>query len=105
MDDIELRKVLLKIGISSNTIGYQFILEAIKILKTQQIHTNIIDVYEMISIKTNSTRYYVERGIRNCIRSAYRRGNALSKIYNRQPVNGAFLYDIVFNFDIFSEVN
>ena len=106
MEDIEIRQVLLRIGISYHTKGYQFILEAIKILRKQQIHTNIIDIYEMISNKTNSTKNYVERGIRSAITTAYKRGTVLSKIYNRKPVNAAFLYDMVFNFDIFlNEIN
>lgn len=106
MEDIKIRQALLKIGISSHTKGYQFILEAIKTLKKQQIHTNIIDLYEMLSIKTDSTRSYVERGIRSAITTAYNRGTILSKVYNKKPVNAAFLYDMVFNFDIFlNEIN
>lgn len=103
-EDIRIRKILIKIGISSHLQGYHYILEAIKILKKQKIHTNMTTIYEMIYKKADATsKCAVERAIRHSIEQAYKKGKVINKIYGEIPDNIAFLYDLVFNIDVIEE--
>jgi hypothetical protein len=100
-NNIRLRKALIKIGISSNVLGYHYILKAVEILKKQKIHTNIGTIYEMIYKENNAiSKGAVERAIRNAIKTSYKRGQILKRIYDIIPDNSVFLYDLVFNIDI-----
>lgn len=103
--EIETRRLLLKIGISSNTLGYYYILEATKILKKQRIHTNIISVYEMICKRLDGKSLSaVERCMRYALQTAYKKDNELSEVYSECPTPAAFLYDLAFNLDVFLKV-
>lgn len=101
--DKELRKFLLRIGISSNIQGYHYILDAINFISKQKIHTNITTVYEFICKKHETTPSAVERSIRHAIQQSYKKIPTLNLIYHVIPDNSVFLYDLVFNFDILLE--
>lgn len=103
-EEIKMREMLMKMGISANLKGFRVILDAIEILKTQQIHTNITTIYDFIGKKEGSSSSDIERAIRYSITRAYINGNILRKMYKRKPNNSAFLYDLVFNFDVFENL-
>lgn len=100
----EIRKVLMEIGISSNRCGYHYIIRAVEILKAQRIHTNLGTLYEIIGKENDKGKSLIERDIRYAIQKAYEKSAKLKYIYAKKPNNSAFLYDLVFNFDIFKEV-
>lgn len=104
MNDINLRKLLMKIGISANIQGFYFILEAINILGKQKIHTKTTFLYEMICKKYGKSASSVERAIRHAVTKAYKQNDILKQIYSTIPDNSVFLYDLTFNFDIFEEI-
>lgn len=101
----QLRLLLFKLGIYSNLQGYHYILKAVEILKKQKIHTNITTIYEMIYKKTeNSTSpSAVERAIKHAITSSYKKNESFKKLYPKAPSNSEFLYDLIFNIDIFKK--
>lgn len=104
-EEIEIRQILLKMDITSNTLGYHYILEAIKILRKQGIHTNTITLYEIIEKRLHAkSTSAVEKAIRYSIETSWTKNTILTKIYSKKPVVSAFLYDLVFNFDIFLKV-
>lgn len=103
MEEKEIRKFLLKAGISSNVQGYFYILDAFEIIKNQKIHTNFTTIYKMLSDKYLKTYYSIERAMRYSIRQAYKTGGVLNKIYSKIPDNSVLLFDLVFNFDILKE--
>lgn len=100
MENIEIRKLLLNIGISSNIQGYHYIIRAVEIIKKQKIHTNTTTIYEIVSKEYETTPSAVERGIRHAIQKSYKKCQTLNEIYQGIPDNSVFLYDLVFNFDI-----
>lgn len=104
MENINLRKLLIKIGISANVKGFHYILEAINILKEQKIHINITEIYKMISKKYDNTPSAIERAIRHAIDKSYNENDMLKKIYLVKPDNSVLLYDLIFNFDIFASI-
>ncbi len=104
MENKNIRKLLIKIGISSNIKGFHYILEAIDIIKAQKMHTNMTTIYEIICKKYNNTSSGVERAVRHSISKAYKKTDILKKIYINVPDNSVFLYDLVFNFDIFADI-
>ena len=106
MENIDLRKLLIKIGISSNIKGFHYILEAVNIVKSQEEHIKIMKVYKMIHNKyENDTNIStIERAIRHAIRIAYQQNDLLKSIYSTIPNSSAFIYDLVFNFDIFMSI-
>ena len=99
MNNINLRRLLLKFGISSNLQGYHYILDCINILSNQQIHTNVSTLYEWISKKYGKNATAVERAIRHAKNKAWEKGT-LKIIYCILPDNADFLYDLYFNFDV-----
>lgn len=101
----QLRLLLFKLGIYSNLQGYHYVLKAVEILKKQKIHTKITTIYEMIYKKTeNSTSpSAVERAIRHAITSSYKKNESFKKLYPKAPSNSEFLYDLIFNIDIFEK--
>lgn len=101
----QLRLLLFKLGIYSNLQGYHYILKAVEILKKQKIHTKFTTIYEMIYKKTeNSTSpSAVERAIRHAITSSYKKNESFKKLYPKAPSNSEFLYDLIFNIDIFKK--
>lgn len=98
----EVRKVLLKLGITSNLQGYHYIIEAFKIIQKQKIHTNITTIYAMVGKKLDNTPTGVERGIRHALQKSWKT-ETLKKIYTKMPDNSVFLYDLYFNFDIMKD--
>lgn len=100
MGNLELRKLLLYIGITSNLRGYHYIIKAVEIIKKQKIHTNMYTVYEMISKGTDVTPGAVERAIRQAIKKSFNCNERLNKLYSNKPNNAEFIYDLVYNFDV-----
>lgn len=99
---MEIRKILLKMGISANLKGYHYILEAVEIIREQTEKKNILEIYQQVCEKCQSkSAQAVERAIRHSIEVAWNKQTMISKIYNKKPVNSALLYDLVYNFDIF----
>lgn len=103
--DFQLRLLLFKLGIYSNLQGYHYILKAVEILKKQKIHTKITTIYEMIYKKTENSisPSAVERAIRHAITSSYKKNENFKKLYPKAPSNSEFLYDLIFNIDIFKK--
>ena len=104
MENKNIRKLLIKIGVSSNFKGFHYILEATNIIKKQKIHTSMTTIYEMIHKKYGGDYAGIERAIRHAIGKAYKQNNVLKKLYSKIPDNSVFLYDLVFNFDIFLDI-
>lgn len=102
MNNRELRKALLKLGISSNLKGYHYIIKAVEIIKKQKIHTNMTTIYNMIAKEEENTYSGVERSIRHSLQKSWEHG-MMKKIYNETPDNSAFIYDLYFNFDIIKD--
>ena len=102
--NMKLRKLLLKIGISANNKSFFYILEGYDILNKRQIHFSMMNLYEMIARKFGENPNTVERLIRHRIEMSYKKSQILQNIYSKTPTNSKFLYDLVFNFDIFEEV-
>lgn len=104
MKNRKLRRILMKIGISANLQGNEYILQAVEIIKRQKIHTNMITIYEKLSNKNNKTSFQIERAIRYAITKAYKEHIGLKEIYDQIPNNSVFIYDLVFNLDVFEEI-
>lgn len=100
----ELRKVLLQLGISSNNIGFNYIIQAVNIIQKQRIHTAMSTIYSELANSNNTTTYAAERAIRYAITKSYKKNKILQQIYNNKPDNASFLYDLAFNLDIFISV-
>lgn len=101
-EEFKIRQMLLKMEISANALGHHYIIEAIKILRKQRIHTNTATLYKMIEKRLHAkSATAVERAIRYSIQSSWIKNSILTKVYFKKPVTSAFLYDLVFNFDIF----
>ncbi len=103
MEDIDLRMILIKTGISSNLRGFYYILDAVNFIREQKIHTNMTTVYEVISKKYDATVCAIERAVRHAVKKSYKNSNILKDIYEDAPDNAEFLYDLVFNFDVFEQ--
>ena len=97
------RRILIKLGKSSNIKDFYYILKSIEIVKKQQIHTNITTVYEMLSKNDENTKYGIERSIRNSIAHSYKTNIVMKRIYADKPKNANFIYDLAFNTDIFEK--
>lgn len=104
MENFELRRVLLKLGICSDVQGHTFIIEGVNLIKKLQIPINISEVYKDIANQYNTTSSKVERAIRYITEISYRKGDILKLIYNKEPDNKQLLCDLVFNFDIFYDL-
>lgn len=104
MENMELRKVLIKIGIASNVKGFHYILEAINIIQNRPTHTKITYIYQTIGEKFNDTSSRTERAIRHAIEKSYKENGILKKIYSTKPDNLVLIYDLIYNFDIFLDV-
>ena len=99
---MKLNKILIKIGISADKLGFNYIIDAVNFLRKQKIHTNVTTIYEQLSKSKNvKSKFSVERAIRYAIEQAYKDNIILRKIYTTKPDNSAFLYDLVFNLDVF----
>jgi len=102
-ENMQIREVLIKLGISSHLQGFHYIIQALEILEKQQIHTKLLTIYRMIGKKNEKPYGAIERSIRHAIQTAYKNNNNLKTIYTIIPDNSAFLYDLYFNFDIFED--
>lgn len=102
-NDYMIRKILIGLGISSNLLGFNYILESVKIVKKQQIHTNIVTIYEMLSKLVDNNKANIERSIRHAIIYAHKKNKLMQKIYINKPMNSSFIYDLAFNIDIFQK--
>ena len=101
----ELRKVLLRLGISSNLEGFNYILAAVNIIENKKGKVKLTEIYEKICrLEKAKTKHSVERAIRYAIELSYKNNKYFREIYYKKPVNHAFLSDLVFNFDLFKEV-
>ena len=104
MKNIDLRKLLIKLGISSNLKGFHYIIESVNIIRNQKKHIRMTDVYKKVSKSYENTPNAVERAIRHAIDKSYKENNFIKKIYSFKPDNSAFLYDLALNFDIFLDI-
>lgn len=105
MENRKLRELLLNLGFYSNLQGYHFIIEAYNIISKQKIHTSMTTIYEKIGKEFEKSPSSIERGIRTTIEKSFKNGR-LNEIYNKNPKNSVFLYDLCFNFDIIeSKIN
>lgn len=99
-------EILLKLGITSKLKGYHYILESIKILKNQTRFQNIMFIYELVAKNYKTNYLCIERNIRTCVISSYFRKNILHNIYGKKPDNKSFIYDLIYNKEIFEkEIN
>ena len=73
MNNMELRKLLMNLGIYSNLEGYHFVLAALEILSKQKIHTNVTTVYQMIGKDIEKNPSAIERGIRHTILKCWKK--------------------------------
>lgn len=105
-ENISIERILIKIGVSAHMKGFNYIITAYNFLKKQQIHTNTTTIYKYVANNNDNSisSYSVERAIRQCIISAYKKNNIFKKIYSEKPINAAFLYDLVFNEKVFIDV-
>lgn len=104
-NNFQLKLLLFKLGIYSNLQGYHYILKAVDILKRQKTHTKITAIYKMIykKIEDSTSPSAVERAIRHAITSSYKKNENFKKLYPKAPSNSEFLYDLIFNIDIFKQ--
>ena len=99
---MKLNKILIKLGISADKLGFNYIIAAINFLTKQEIHTNTMTIYEELCKAENArSKTAVERAIRCSIKQAYKNNIILQRIYTNIPDNSAFLYDLAFNLDVF----
>lgn len=91
-------KIKLKnIGVKSNLKGFNYILEAISIIRKNEM-TQMNEIYTHIVAKYNDTPSKIERAIRNAIEVAFIENNSLKSFYDKKPNNKVFLNDfVVFN--------
>ena len=102
-EEYRVRKVLLKLGISSNLRGYKYILTILPMLETRNKIT-MGEVYKNVYKKDKAKSLCdIERGVRHAIEKAYKSRPLLKNIYGRQPRVKEFLYDLLYNIDIFEE--
>ena len=104
MNEKELRHLLIKVGISANIQGFHYIIKAYDIIKCNKLNINITKIYKMIADEYTTTAGAVERSIRFAVERSYQKSENIKKIYEIKPEVSVFLYDLVFNFDIFQEI-
>lgn len=98
----DLRKVLLKLGITSNLYGYQCILTGTELVKKGT--TKITDVYKKVyKILRATSDGAVERNIRHAIDISCSKKDYLINIYEKRPTPSVLLNDLAFNLDLFLE--
>lgn len=95
-----IRKILLKLNISSNTESFDYILQALTLIY-EDYQIKVSDIYKIIGKKENKRSGTVERAIRYAIQKSFKKNKNIQEIYGECPTNGAFLYDLLFNRDIF----
>lgn len=98
----DIRKVLLKLGITSNLYGYQCILTGTELVskgvtKTTEVYRRVCKILKATSAGA------VERNIRNAIEISYKKTDCLKRIYFKKPTPSVLLNDLVYNIDLFLE--
>lgn len=99
-----LKKVLLRLGITSKLRGFHYILKAVELIKEERLHRNITEIYETVAEEFDTNKFIVERSIRSAMQIAYNKKKTISEIYGYKPDNSSFLYDLVFNLDVFEDM-
>lgn len=66
----EIKNELLELGFNVDSIGIIYWVEAIKIMKENPLIWDMIDIYEKIAKKYNSTYPRIERCMRHCMEHA-----------------------------------
>ena len=98
----DIRKVLFKLGITSNLYGYQCILTGTEVVAKGT--TKITEVYRRVYKILNATSAgAVERNIRHAIEISCEKTGYLQAIYGTRPTPSVLLNDLVNNLDLFSE--
>lgn len=74
-------KLLLKVGVSPDLDGYQYLTEAINVVKAKLLFNNIsykmTDLYVTIGQKFNTTHVRTERAMRHAVEKAFTTNSAL----------------------------
>ena len=96
----ETRRILLKLNISSNCESFDYILQAITLIY-YDYKIKVSDIYKIIGEKEKKKSGAIERTIRYAIQKSFKKNKNIQEIYGGCPTNGAFLYDLLFNKDIF----
>lgn len=98
----DVRKVLLKLGITSNLYGYQCILTGTEVVAKGV--TKITEVYKRVYKILNATSAEaVERNIRHAIQISCEKTDYLKRMYLKTPTPSVLLNDLVNNLDLFLE--
>ena len=98
----DIRKVLFKLGITSNLYGYQCILTGTEVVAKGT--TKITEVYRRVYKILNATSAgAVERNIRHAIEISCQKTDCLERIYFKKPTPSVLLNDLVYNLDLFLE--
>ena len=101
---MEIREILMRIGISANIQGFAYILKGIEIIKKAERHIKVSDLYIEIYENTYAkSEKSVERSIRHAVERAYEKSDILKNIYHKKPNNAALIYDLAINSDIFEK--
>ena len=98
-----IRKILLKLNISSNTESFDYILQALTLIY-EDYQIKVSDIYKIIGKKENKKSGAVEKAIRYTIQKSFKKNKNIQEIYGECPTNGAFLYDLLFNRDIYIKI-
>ena len=105
---MKLNKILVKIGISADKLAFTYIIKMVNIIKRKKSKIKLTDLYKLIANKTdkNITPASVERAIRYSKIKAYEKSSILNEIYSHCPDNSEFIYDLVYNLDLYiDEIN
>ena len=98
----DIRKVLFKLGITSNLYGYQCILTGTEVVDKGV--TKITEVYKKVyKILKATSAGAVERNIRHAIEISCDKKDYLINIYGKRPTPSVLLNDLAFNLDLFLE--
>ncbi len=86
---------VIKVGIPTNILGYQYIIDAITLLISNNSPIFIKNIYQIIADKNITTEACVESAMRNAILQASKQSNeSFIKIFteiNKRPTNSQFL--------------
>lgn len=116
INERKIRDILHQCGMPSSLLGYEYIKYAIELLQKEPLLKNSIvkGLYPKIAEKYNTRTVRVERGIRNAIDVAWKRGNQeyLNAIFGSSvsdvPTNTEFIvsineeYTLKVDFDIYN---
>ena len=98
-----IRKILLKLNISSNTESFDYILQALTLIY-EDYQIKVSDIYKIIGEKEKKKSGAIERAIRSTVQKSFKKNKNIQEIYGECPTNGAFLYDLLFNRDIYIKI-